>query len=245
MTIEPWSDAKRRCVSKGIGMIRKIARDGLMAFVLSLSLAAPVAAGPLEDGLAAAKRGDYAMALQLLRPLAESRDATAQYTLGLLYASGQGVQQDYVQAHKWFSLCLISSSRDSETYSSALDHRAEIEAKMTTEEITQAQALAAAWTPADPFGMGWQPHDAGIMRPHSSSGVRWPSKATSGPSTISDLSTAKAWACRRTMLSPKPGSVRRPTRASPWRKAISGSCTKGVSAFPGFCRGVEVVPKGR
>jgi uncharacterized protein len=235
----------------------QLLRVGLGVVLLSLSLAAPVAAGPFEDGLAAAKRGDYATALQLWRPLAEQgragaqynlgllyragrgvpqdyptaaawfrkaadqglvnaqsdlgvmyenglgglpRDFTealnwfrkaadqgdaiaqgniadmykngrgvprdfaeaanwyrkaaeqgyapAQYNLGLLYTNGQGVPQDYVQAHMWFSLSDIASDRDSEINSLARNHRAEIEAKMTTEQIAQAQALAAAWVPA-------------------------------------------------------------------------------------------------
>jgi TPR repeat protein len=33
-----------------------------------------------------------------------AENAEAQYGLGLLYASGQGVPQDYVFAHMWFNL---------------------------------------------------------------------------------------------------------------------------------------------
>jgi hypothetical protein len=53
------------------------------------------------------------------------------------------VSQDYVQAHMWFSL----SALHDETGASAFSHRAEIEVKMTTEQIAQAQALFAAWQP--------------------------------------------------------------------------------------------------
>jgi hypothetical protein len=52
------------------------------AIVLMLSLAAPVAAEPLDDATAAADKGDYATALQLLRPLAEQGNARAQFKLG-------------------------------------------------------------------------------------------------------------------------------------------------------------------
>ena len=61
-------------------------------------------AGPLEDADAAYKRGDFAEALRLLRPLAEQGVATAQDNLGLLYAQGKGVPQDYSEAAKWFRL---------------------------------------------------------------------------------------------------------------------------------------------
>jgi len=42
------------------------------AIIWMLSLAAPVAAGPLEDATAADDKGDYATALQLLRTPAVS-----------------------------------------------------------------------------------------------------------------------------------------------------------------------------
>ena len=41
------------------------------AIPLTFSLAAPVAAGPLEDGYTAYARGDFATAMRLMRPLAD------------------------------------------------------------------------------------------------------------------------------------------------------------------------------
>ena len=49
----------------------------LAGVVLSLMLTGGAAAGPLEDGLAAHERGDYATALQLFRPLGEQGNASA------------------------------------------------------------------------------------------------------------------------------------------------------------------------
>ncbi len=82
--------------------MRDLIEAGLVALVLSLSLAAPVAAGPLEDGEAAFSRGDNATALRLWRPLAEQGDANAQFGLGIMYESGQGVPGDYAEAMKWY-----------------------------------------------------------------------------------------------------------------------------------------------
>jgi hypothetical protein len=45
--------------------------------------------------VAAFGKDDYATALRLLRPLAEQGDADAQYNLGLMFADGRGVPQDY------------------------------------------------------------------------------------------------------------------------------------------------------
>jgi len=63
-----------------------------------------VIAGPLEDGIAAAERGDYAAALRLWRPLAEEGDAQAQFNLGKMCHDGLGVAQDYKEAVKWYRL---------------------------------------------------------------------------------------------------------------------------------------------
>ena len=72
-----------------------------VSVVLLLMLAAPAWAG-FDEGLTAAKRGDYATALREFRPLAEQGDAVAQYILGVMYAKGRGVTQDYAEAVRWY-----------------------------------------------------------------------------------------------------------------------------------------------
>jgi TPR repeat protein len=73
-----------------------------VAAVLMLALVGGVNAGALEDGYAAAERGDYATAYRLWRPLAEQGDAEAQYKLGTMYDIGQGVPLDNAKAGRWF-----------------------------------------------------------------------------------------------------------------------------------------------
>jgi uncharacterized protein len=73
--------------------MRLAGRATLIATFLALSGAA--AAGPLEDAIAAYRRGDYATASHLWRPLANQGVAKAQYDLGFMYANGQGVAQDW------------------------------------------------------------------------------------------------------------------------------------------------------
>jgi TPR repeat protein len=85
-------------------------KHALAAIILGLSLAAPVAAGPLEDANAAHERGDYATALRLWRPLADQGDAAAQFNLGVMYASGRGIPQNYAEALKWFRLAAAQGS---------------------------------------------------------------------------------------------------------------------------------------
>ncbi len=77
-------------------------RTTLLACVLSLCSVASGSAGPYEDGASAYKRGDYATALRLWRPLAEEGNATAQYLIGHMYDLGLGVPQDYAVAVEWF-----------------------------------------------------------------------------------------------------------------------------------------------
>ena len=51
---------------------------------------------------------NYAGAAEWWRKGAEQGDADAQFNLGVMYAKGQGVPQDYAQAHMWFNLAASS-----------------------------------------------------------------------------------------------------------------------------------------
>src|SRR5215831_6386779 len=82
--------------------MKNVIRAAITAVVLSLGLAAPSAAGPFEDGLAAYGRGDYATAIQLLQPFADQGNADAQSRLGFMYQYGRGVPQDDASAASWY-----------------------------------------------------------------------------------------------------------------------------------------------
>ena len=74
----------------------------LAAVALIMSFAAPLAAGPYEDAVAAYEAGDYVTAYRLQLPLAEDGFAKAQVNLGIMYAYGRGVPQDDAEAVEWF-----------------------------------------------------------------------------------------------------------------------------------------------
>ena len=57
-----------------------------------------------QKGLTSYESGDFATALSEWTPLAKQGYAVAQYNLGLMYADGQGVLQDYKTAAKWYRL---------------------------------------------------------------------------------------------------------------------------------------------
>jgi len=90
-------------------------------------------------GIAAYDRRDYATAFGEMKPLAEQGDADSQNNLGFLYYHGQGVPQDYVQAHMWFNLASTQGDKD------ALKGREDVAKRMTPAQITEAQRLAREW----------------------------------------------------------------------------------------------------
>ncbi len=69
-----------------------------------LVLAGPAAAASeLDEGRRAYLQGDYPVAVAILRPLAEyGRDPEAQYLVGTMYASGQGVERNARAAATWY-----------------------------------------------------------------------------------------------------------------------------------------------
>lgn len=74
-----------------------------LALVLGLLLAIPgPALAGFDEGMAAAKGGDYRAAYEIWLPLATAGDNRAQYNLAVLYDRGIGVPQDYAEAANWF-----------------------------------------------------------------------------------------------------------------------------------------------
>lgn len=62
----------------------------------------PATAATLRQGIAALGRADYVRASAILIPLAEQGSPDAQSYLGLLYATGRGVPQNYTEAAHWY-----------------------------------------------------------------------------------------------------------------------------------------------
>ena len=88
---------------------------------------------------------DYAEAIRWYRRAADQGQAGAQFNLGLMYRDGQGVPQDYVPAHKWFNLAAArATGNDNEKFAKARDA---VAAKMTADQIAEAQRLAREWKP--------------------------------------------------------------------------------------------------
>lgn len=75
-----------------------------LALMLALSIGvAERARADFNDGVLALVSGNYETALSTFMPLAETNDdGWSQYFLGRMYANGQGVEQNYETAAKWF-----------------------------------------------------------------------------------------------------------------------------------------------
>lgn len=69
------------------------------AFLFFISSTAALA--DYEDGVEAAFSGDYETAFKEFTTAAEEGLSLAQYNLGILYFTGQGVEQDFDEAFEW------------------------------------------------------------------------------------------------------------------------------------------------
>lgn len=89
------------------GPISKLPKK-ILTIVFLLALTAFPACSSDEDdfrdGLEARDLGNHKTALEKLRPLGKHGFARAQKILGNMYAKGQGVPKDYVEAVRWFRL---------------------------------------------------------------------------------------------------------------------------------------------
>ena len=78
-----------------------------LLIVAALHLAVPANAQNFNRGYFAYSDGDFATALKEWRPLAQRGSTLAQYNLGRMYFSGEGVDQDYKKAKEWFNLAAV------------------------------------------------------------------------------------------------------------------------------------------
>ena len=83
--------------------------------------------------------------MQWYRRAANQGHARAQANLGLMLGEGRGVPLDYMEACLWSSLAaeqLTGEDRDL-----AVENRDAVAARMTADQIADAQRRAREWTP--------------------------------------------------------------------------------------------------
>ncbi len=96
-----------------------------------LVLAAVVVLAGFRPGLAEDQE------IEQLRQAAEQGDASAQFTLGRMYAMGEGVLEDDVQAYAWYILAAAQGEQQ------AFKLKDDLRPTMSTEQVADAQSLAA------------------------------------------------------------------------------------------------------
>jgi TPR repeat protein len=99
---------------------------------------------------------DHAEAEKWYRKAAEQGNAFGQAYLGFMYQLGKGVSRNKVLAHMWLNLAAAHSPVDfaddyvkgrPEMTKFYADSRDEVAAKMTPDQIAEAQRLAREWKP--------------------------------------------------------------------------------------------------
>lgn len=123
-------------------------RKAFISFVI-LIYAGSAWAGPAEDlaiGYDAYSRGNHSEAAEWFQKAAVLGNATAQDSLGVMHANGEGVQHDYVLAYMWFEIALDNVPHTDAHWRSRLaQFKAESAAHLTPAQITEAQRLARDW----------------------------------------------------------------------------------------------------
>ncbi|HIL26856.1 MAG TPA: sel1 repeat family protein [Nitrospinaceae bacterium] len=110
-----------------------------LTFLLSLTLLFLV--GCQTVGVNDNQSKDYTEEVRLHRLSAEQGNVKGQINLGVMYDKGQGVSQDYVLAHMWFSLASTKGIKK------AIEKRNSAESKMSPTQITKAQEMVRNWKP--------------------------------------------------------------------------------------------------
>ena len=75
-----------------------------------------------------------------MEPAAEQGDAAAQHNLGVMYAKGEGVPQNDVQAYAWWSVAAAQGLEN------AIKSKAILKKLMTPAQIAKGQELAVDCT---------------------------------------------------------------------------------------------------
>jgi cell division septation protein DedD len=87
----------------------------LLAAALFVGIAFPVSAQSVKSGIEAWQRQDYADAVKIWRPLAESGDPDAQFNLAQAYRLGRGMPTNLAAAQTWLERSAQQGNVDAET----------------------------------------------------------------------------------------------------------------------------------
>ena len=121
-------------------LVEKVAKSGFAVAQFSLG----VMNYPIGDPSFDAAKGNPAQALVWYRRAAQQGDIGAQVALGLAYAQGIGVVQDYIEADKWFNIA-ASRAKSADELADIATHHHKFAHVMTSSQLAEAQKLAREW----------------------------------------------------------------------------------------------------
>jgi TPR repeat protein len=104
-----------------------------------------------DEGLGIPK--DLAEAINWYRRAADQGEPQGQSNLAHMYRDGVGVAQDYVRAHQWLNLAAARFAESEKSKKAATD-RDHVAARMTEDQIAEAQRLARHWKPTSEASAG-------------------------------------------------------------------------------------------
>ncbi|HZF36638.1 MAG TPA: tetratricopeptide repeat protein [Candidatus Angelobacter sp.] len=116
-------------------LYRAAAEQGMAAAQYNLALSYAQGLGVPQDRKAAA---------ELYRKAAEQGFAAGQLNLGALYQNGDGVPQDNLQAYVWYTLAAAAFPPGPD-HDRATRNRDQVARRMSPDEISRAQRMAAEW----------------------------------------------------------------------------------------------------
>ena len=121
-------------------LVEKVAKSGFAVAQFSLG----VMNCPIGDPSFDAAKGNLAQALVWYRRAAVQGDIGAQVALGLAYAQGIGVVQDYIETDKWFNIA-ASRAKSADELADIAGHHNKLAHVMTSSQIAEAQKLTREW----------------------------------------------------------------------------------------------------
>ena len=156
----PLDDAnealKRKDYANAVRLYRPLATKGDPSAQVNLGFM-------YDEGLGVPQ--DYAEAVKWYRRAADQGEPHGLSNLANMYRDGLGVPQDYIQAHLWFNLAAARfPAAEKEKREAATEHRDTVGAKMTPEQVAEAQKLAQQWQSKPESTAGWWEWLLGIFR---------------------------------------------------------------------------------
>lgn len=123
-------------------LIEQAAKNGIAVAQFSLG----VMNYPIGDLSFDPTKGNLSEALIWYRRAADQGDVDAMVAMGMAYAGGIGVPQDYVEAHKWYNIAAPRTTYG-DIRNDIMKRRDDLSLKMTAAQTSEAQKLARDWKP--------------------------------------------------------------------------------------------------